>query len=122
MLPANHCYVICSGFELCFAVNCDLHIRVREDGYKSTPITVEGFAFMWAGVRATYGLKKGKVAYECKVLEHLNVDHLPDEERTRHVVRVGFSTDECSMQLGTICYQLSNTLLYISLFGMTCTM
>ena len=59
---------------------------------------------MWAGVRANYGVTKGKVAYECKILEHLNVDHLPDEERTRHVVRVGWSTDESSMQLGTLCF------------------
>ena len=68
---------------------------------------------MWAGVRATYGVKKGKIAYECKILEHLNVDHLPDEERTRHVVRVGFSTDECSMQLGMIFCQLKQYILKV---------
>ena len=35
-----------------------------------------------------------------QVLEHLNVEHLPEEEKTRHVVRVGFSTDDSGMQLG----------------------
>ena len=35
-----------------------------------------------------------------QVIEHLSVDHLPDEEKTRHVVRVGFSTDDSGMQLG----------------------
>ena len=35
-----------------------------------------------------------------QILEHLNVDHLPPEETSRHVVRLGFSTDATSMQLG----------------------
>ena len=46
--------------------NCDLHIRVLSDGVKCNPITVEGFAFMWAGVRANYGIASGRVCYECK--------------------------------------------------------
>ena len=64
------------------------------------PITVEGFAFMWAGGRSNYGVAKGKVAFQVKLLEQLNVDHLPPEETNRHVVRVGWSTDTTSTQLG----------------------
>ncbi len=48
------------------SVNADLNLRVDE-GCKCNPITVEGFAFMWAGARANYGVNKGKVAFEAKV-------------------------------------------------------
>ena len=47
--------------------NCDLNLRVQDEGLKAHPLTVEGFAFMWAGARAMYGVKSGKVAYEVKV-------------------------------------------------------
>ncbi|XP_013416106.1 heterogeneous nuclear ribonucleoprotein U-like protein 1 isoform X2 [Lingula anatina] len=33
-------------------------------------------------------------------MEQIKVDHLPDEETSRHVVRVGWSTGDTSMQLG----------------------
>ena len=75
-------------------------MRVDETGYKGTPISVEGFAFMWAGVRANFGVVKGKKCFEVKVKSNLNVDHLPDEEQSRHVVRIGWSTDCCTTQLG----------------------
>lgn len=80
--------------------NADLNLRIAEDGLMANPITVEGFAFMWAGARANYGVTKGKVCYEVKVAEELKVNHLPDEETNRHVVRLGYSLDSCSTQLG----------------------
>ncbi len=43
-----------------------------------------------------YGVRK----HLSQILEHLNVDHLPPEETSRHVVRAGFSTDATSLQLG----------------------
>ena len=123
-----------------FSVNADLNLRIGDGGCKCNPITVEGFAFMWAGARSNYGVNKGKVAFEMKVrvkssslhsfrakddllvcklllcligfqiLEHLNVDHLPPEETSRHVVRVGFSTDATTLQLGKLsnCYLLKH--------------
>ncbi|XP_041353228.1 heterogeneous nuclear ribonucleoprotein U-like protein 1 isoform X2 [Gigantopelta aegis] len=80
--------------------NCDLTIRIDENGVKAHPLTVEGFAFMWAGARTMFGVNSGKVAYEVKLLENLNVDHLPAEESNPHVLRVGWSTDSTSLQLG----------------------
>ncbi|CAE1331790.1 HNRNPUL1 [Acanthosepion pharaonis] len=80
--------------------NCDLNLRIDENNYKAHPLTTDGFAFMWAGVRSTYGVNTGKVAFEVKVGEELNVNHLPSEEQNKHVVRVGFSTDATSLQLG----------------------
>lgn len=50
-----------------FTDNCDLNLRIQDDGLKACPLTVEGFAFMWAGARSMYGVRSGKVAYEAKV-------------------------------------------------------
>jgi len=49
------------------SVNSDLNLRIDQGGLKASPITVEGFAYMWAGARSNYGVKKGKVAFEVKV-------------------------------------------------------
>ncbi|CAG5125307.1 unnamed protein product, partial [Candidula unifasciata] len=78
----------------------DLNLRFNERGIKAYPLTVDGFAYMWSGVRATYGVKSGKVAYEAKVLENLNVKHLPKDEPNPHVFRVGWSVNSTSLNLG----------------------
>ena len=57
----------CIPFLFVFSDNSDLNLRVSEDGFQANPITVEGFGFMWAGARANYGVKSGKVCYEVKV-------------------------------------------------------
>uniref|UniRef100_A0A8B9NC60 Uncharacterized protein n=1 Tax=Accipiter nisus TaxID=211598 RepID=A0A8B9NC60_9AVES len=75
--------------------NCDLHFKVARDRYSGYPLTIEGFAYLWSGARATYGAQQGRVCYEMKVS-----DHLPSTEPDPHVVRVGWSLDSCSTQLG----------------------
>ncbi|KAJ7990129.1 hypothetical protein DPEC_G00297130 [Dallia pectoralis] len=80
--------------------NCDLHFKVSRDRYSGYPLTIEGFAFLWAGARASYGVTKGKVCYEMKVCEEISVKHLPTSEQDPHVVRIGWSLDSCSTQLG----------------------
>ncbi|XP_016431403.1 heterogeneous nuclear ribonucleoprotein U-like protein 1 isoform X3 [Sinocyclocheilus rhinocerous] len=82
------------------AYNCDLHFKVSRDRCSGYPLTIEGFAYLWSGARATYGVNKGHVCYELKVLEYLPVKHLPSSEPDPHVVRVGWSLDSCSTQLG----------------------
>jgi heterogeneous nuclear ribonucleoprotein U-like protein 1 len=57
-------------FHFVFSDNCDLNLRVRDNGLTAHPLTVEGFGFMWAGARAMFGVKSGKVAYEVKVSDH----------------------------------------------------
>ena len=95
-----YCIMLLMKLYLFIVDNADLNLRIAEDGYVANPITVEGFGFMWAGARANYGVKKGKICYEVKVVDELRVDHLPDEETSRHVVRLGFSLDTSSTQLG----------------------
>ncbi|XP_059362273.1 heterogeneous nuclear ribonucleoprotein U-like protein 1 isoform X3 [Carassius carassius] len=80
--------------------NCDLHFKVSGDRCSGCPLTAEGFAYLWSGARATYGVNKGRVCYELKVMEYIPVKHLPGSEPDPHVVRVGWSLDSCSTQLG----------------------
>lgn len=47
--------------------NCDLHLKVAPDGLSGKPLEDEGFSYLLAGVRATWGVTKGKVCFECKV-------------------------------------------------------
>lgn len=48
--------------------NSDLNLKIdKETGLKAEPLSYEGFAMVWAGARGTYGVTKGKVAFEVKV-------------------------------------------------------
>lgn len=80
--------------------NSDLNLKIDRTGFKAEPLSFEGFAMVWAGARGTYGITKGKVAFECKLLENQDVRHLGEEETNPHVCRVGWSTDDNTMQLG----------------------
>ncbi|XP_041669517.1 heterogeneous nuclear ribonucleoprotein U-like protein 1 [Cheilinus undulatus] len=80
--------------------NCDLHFKVSRDRYSGYPLTIEGFAYLWAGARATHGVTQGRVCYEMKLNEEIPVKHLPSTEPDPHVVRIGWSLNHCSTQLG----------------------
>ena len=54
-------------FIFLFVDNCDLHLKVAPDGLSGKPLSDEGFSFLLAGARATWGTTKGKVCFECKV-------------------------------------------------------
>ncbi|BFZ03494.1 hypothetical protein BsWGS_06533 [Bradybaena similaris] len=82
--------------------NSDLHLVIDPDGYGGTVLNdPPGFCFTWAGARASYGACKGKVYYEVHVVEHLPADFGDDHTETDpHVVRLGWSLDSASFQLG----------------------
>ncbi|XP_052275721.1 heterogeneous nuclear ribonucleoprotein U-like isoform X3 [Dreissena polymorpha] len=80
--------------------NSDLFLKISKNGLCGKPATDGGFAMIWAGARASYGVKGGKVAYQVKLTENLEVEHLEADEANPHVLRVGWSTDDNNMLLG----------------------
>lgn len=111
------------GFAEAYAVsdNSDLNLKIGNNRMQAEPLSQEGFALMWAGVRATFGVNKGRVAFEVKVIlkeilslfsralhlcfiqitEHIDVSHITmTEEHFPHLLRIGWSHDSSSFQLG----------------------
>ncbi|ELU18138.1 hypothetical protein CAPTEDRAFT_184820 [Capitella teleta] len=82
--------------------NSDLHLQISKDGYSGEALThPTGFCFCWAGARASYGVCTGKVCFEVVIAEHLPVDFGEEhQEANPHLVRVGWSLDSTSFQLG----------------------
>ncbi|XP_051901221.1 heterogeneous nuclear ribonucleoprotein U-like protein 2 isoform X2 [Pristis pectinata] len=80
--------------------NSDLHFQVTKDRYGGQPLFPEKFVYLWGGARATYGVTKGKVCFEVKMTQKFPVKQLTESENERHVVRVGWSLDSSSLQLG----------------------
>ncbi|KAF4531870.1 hypothetical protein B566_EDAN000899 [Ephemera danica] len=89
----------------------DLNLKINKANFlEAEPMHNEGFAFIWAGARASFGVTGGMSYFEVKVnlqydvycelqLEkYLDVSHLINEE-SPHVVRVGWSVPSASMQL-----------------------
>uniref|UniRef100_UPI00398F497D heterogeneous nuclear ribonucleoprotein U-like protein 2 n=1 Tax=Pristiophorus japonicus TaxID=55135 RepID=UPI00398F497D len=80
--------------------NSDLHFQVAKDRYGGQPLSPEKFGYLWGGARATYGVTKGKLCFEVKVTQKFPVKQLPESDSERHIVRVGWSLDSSSLQLG----------------------
>lgn len=87
------------GTVLLDPYNSDLNLIVDKYGLIAEPLYRDGFAFMWAGARSTHGVTTGKICFEVKLLQHLDAQ-LPIDELNPHVLRLGFSVDSTSMQLG----------------------
>ena len=65
----------------------------------SSILTREGWGYVWSGARATHGYTAGKVWYEVKLVENLDTK-VDESEKRIHELRVGWSTNDTSLQLG----------------------
>uniref|UniRef100_F6XTD6 B30.2/SPRY domain-containing protein n=1 Tax=Ciona intestinalis TaxID=7719 RepID=F6XTD6_CIOIN len=74
----------------------DLNLEVNE--YNCSPLSYDGFSYMWAGAKANFGIRCGKVCFEVKISEYCDVTN--KEFADTHVARVGWSTDNATLQLG----------------------
>jgi len=78
--------------------NSDLNLKIGDDRISGQPEHKKGWGYAYAGTRSTYGFNSGKVWYEVKFTEAL--DCSLEKEENRHDLRVGWSTDDASLQLG----------------------
>merc|ERR1719186_1069103 len=62
------------------------------------PNNKDGWGYVYAGARATYGFNSGKIYFEVKFVD--NLETKLDKEDTLHDLRVGWSTNDATMQLG----------------------
>jgi len=82
--------------------NSDLNLKIRHDDYLSgMPLNMESWSWMYAGCRATHGVKTGKVFFEVSYLDTMKV--WTDKDGFHYDLRVGWSTNKSSRQLGDDC-------------------
>lgn len=77
-----------------------LDARVDRDGLTCSCMHDDGFQYLWKGVRANFGIKKGVYMYEIKVLENNSVKMPETKPINQNIARVGFSQPLTSLFLG----------------------
>jgi len=78
--------------------NSDLNLRITEDFMSGIPFSRDGWGYCYAGARATCGFTSGKIWYEVKYLDNMEVK--VEKEPTTFDLRVGWSTNCSTLMLG----------------------
>ena len=82
--------------------NSDLNLRILDTLSEGVPFSRDGWAYCYAAARATFGFNSGKIWYEVKYVD--NMDVKIDKETTTYDLRVGWSTNKSSLMLGEDSY------------------
>merc|ERR1719401_3244969 len=77
-----------------------LDARVERDALTVETLHEDGFQYLWKGIRANYGVKKGIYMYEVKVVENLKVKMPETRPENQNILRCGFSPPLSSLFLG----------------------
>ena len=78
--------------------NSDLNLRITDSYMSGIPFSRDGWGYCYAGARATAGFTSGKVWFEVKHLD--NMDVKVDKDTTTFDLRVGWSKNSASLMLG----------------------
>merc|ERR1719291_1079968 len=69
--------------------NSDLNLRITDNYMTGIPFSRDGWGYCYAGARATYGFNSGKVWFEVKYLDNLDVK--VEKDAVTFDLRVGWS-------------------------------
>jgi heterogeneous nuclear ribonucleoprotein U-like protein 1 len=78
--------------------NSDLNLRITDNYMTGIPFSRDGWGYCYAGARATYGFNSGKVWFEVKYLDNLDVK--VEKDAVTFDLRVGWSSNKGSLMLG----------------------
>ncbi|CAF0841442.1 unnamed protein product [Adineta steineri] len=69
----------------------DLNLTINTDCLSASNKSNDALCFLWAGIRATYGFKQGKICYEIRVTEIIDCPQMPESEKEKFGIRIGWS-------------------------------
>ncbi|CAF1562434.1 unnamed protein product [Rotaria sp. Silwood1] len=69
----------------------DLNLNINTNCLSASNKTNDALCFLWAGTRANYGFKQGKICYEIRIIEIIECSHMPDNEKEKFGIRIGWS-------------------------------
>lgn len=78
----------------------DLHLEIEPEFESAKPVSDAVLSLVWAGARATHGVKSGRVLYEVQVTGHNHFYNNFPEEKDLYELRCGWSVQSAALQLG----------------------
>ena len=80
--------------------NSDLTLKINKETFVAAePFYSQAWGYIFSSARATHGFKTGKIAFSVKWTGNMEVKL--DEVKEPHELRVGFSTNDCNLQVRT---------------------
>ncbi|CAF1342854.1 unnamed protein product, partial [Adineta ricciae] len=78
----------------------DLNLTINTDCLSASNKSNDALCFLWAGVHGTYGFRQGRIGYEIRITEIIDCPQMPESEKEKFGVRVGWSNLSSNLQLG----------------------